>query len=359
MMTKKSVSLVVGGVLTMALVSCGTSNGTASRSLSESSTSAGATLTSEATLQKRQPCGNDEGEPVAASDGSVEDRLAAAGVSDALVCELGARADGAGYGLDGRATTFAQRQDFALVMAQTCAEVASGYRSWEQVIEDDVAQGAPAASASRLYSYLRTAFCPQVSASEEPAPAERALSSGPVDENGMRGIASTLSWYQGRFEAVPLSECTSRLGAFTFGQGYALRVDADTVLCLEDYSDRGNRAEHELWSADLVFATAVAEDAALDAARQLLPEDAEEYSRVVGTNATGPNSCLSVDYHSERLEDHARDVVSRRTSDPGYVNIHLYSEGESDLGSSAPYTGTAQLASLSASRSNDIDDPVC
>jgi len=357
--TKNSASLAACGVLTTVLVACGPSDETGSQSLPETSASAGATMTSETTPQKKQPCGDDEGLPVEASDGSVETRLAAAGVSDALVCELGARADGAGYGLDGRATTFAQRQDFAVVMAQTCAEVASGYRSWEQVIDDDVDQGAPPTSASRLYSYLRTAFCPQVSASAEPAPVERALSSGPVDENGMRGIASTLSWYQGRFEPVPLSKCTSRLGEFTFGQGYAFQFDADTVLCLEDYSDGGGRAGHELWSADLVFATAVTEDVALDAARQLLPEDAVEDSRVVGTNATGPHSCLSIDYHSERLADHARDAVSRRTNDPGYINVHLYSEGESDLGSSAPYTGTVQLASLNATRSNDTDDPVC
>ncbi|MFX1760456.1 hypothetical protein [Rhodococcus sp. As11] len=51
--------------------------------------------------------------------------------------------------------------------------------------------------------------------------------------------------------------------------------------------------------------------------------------------------------------------MSRRTNDPDYVNIHLYSERESDLGSSAPYTGTVQLPLLSASLSNDTDDPVC
>ncbi|MFX1760457.1 hypothetical protein [Rhodococcus sp. As11] len=98
-------------------------------------------MTSETAPQKRQPGGDDEGLPVETSDSSVEARLKAAGVSDALVCELGARADGTGYGLDGEAATFAQREDFAVMIAQTCAEVASGYRSWEQAIDDDVAQG--------------------------------------------------------------------------------------------------------------------------------------------------------------------------------------------------------------------------
>lgn len=66
MLTKKSASLVVCDVLTRALVSCGTSDDTASRFLSKNPTTAGATLTSETTPQKRQPCGNDEGELVEA-----------------------------------------------------------------------------------------------------------------------------------------------------------------------------------------------------------------------------------------------------------------------------------------------------
>ncbi|WP_064063757.1 hypothetical protein [Rhodococcus gordoniae] len=77
-------------------------------------------------------------------------------------------------------------------------------------------------------------------------------------------------------------------GEFTFGRGYAFRFAADTVLCLEDYSDRGDRGGHELWSADVVFADAVAEDVALDAARQLLPEDAVEDSRPVARTRPVP-----------------------------------------------------------------------
>lgn len=124
--------LIARGVLTMGFVSCGTRDDTDPRSLPETPTSAGATVTSETAPQKRQPCDDDEGLPVETSDSSVEARLKAAGVSDALVCELGVRADGTGYGLDGRATTFAQREDFAVMIAQTCAEVASGYRSWNR-----------------------------------------------------------------------------------------------------------------------------------------------------------------------------------------------------------------------------------
>lgn len=37
----------------------------------------------------------------------------------------------------------------------------------------------------------------------------------------------------GRFEALPLSECTSRLGDFILDEGRAYCFDDDTVRCLD------------------------------------------------------------------------------------------------------------------------------
>lgn len=102
----------------------------------------------------------------------------------------------------------------------------------------------------------------------------------------------------------------------------------------------------------------VGEESALARALQLVPDDAVRDSRMVATNAQGRNSCLSVDYRSKRVGNQARDG-SRRSGDLEYVNVHLYSDRQSDLGSSSPYDGTVSAAYLYASRDNDTNDPAC
>lgn len=102
------------------------------------------------------------------------------------MCELGVRADGTGYGLDGRAATFAQREDFAVMIAQTCAEVASGYRSWNR----------RSTTSPRGHRQRRRRDCAVICAPPS-APGER--------------LDSVL--VPGTLRGVPLSECTSRLGS--------------------------------------------------------------------------------------------------------------------------------------------------
>ena len=162
----------------------------------------------------------------------------------------------------------------------------------------------------------------------------------------------------GRFEALPLSECTSRLGDFILDEGRAYCFDDDTVLCLDVPSSNRGGLDAPTWSVTLAFRAPQSEESALARALQLVPGDAVRDSRMVATNARGSNSCLSVDFRSALVGEGAR-AESRRRSDLEDINIHLYSDRQSDLGSSSPYDGSVSAAHLYASRDNDTVDPGC
>ena len=352
MRARRILTAMVGAVSVLA-VSCG-----AGGESTEPAAPASANSTTEQVVTELVPCGDDKGSPLPETDGSIEVRLAQARVTDAMVCALGEISDASGYGLDDRATTFEERQGFAMIVLESCRESASGYATWDEIIDDDVDQGAPRPAAAKLNGYLRDVYCPAVYLSAAPVPSVAAVPAGELDENGIRGIYSKIAWYDGRFEALQLSECTFRLGEFMLDEGRAYRFDDDTVLCLDVPSSNRGGLDAPTWSATLAFRAPQSEESALARALQLVPDDVVRDSRMVATNAQGPNSCLSVDFRSTLVGDQAR-AESRRSSDLEYVNIHLYSDRQSDLGSSSPYDGTVSAAYLYASRDNDTDDPAC
>ncbi|MBM4568971.1 hypothetical protein GS489_00240 [Rhodococcus hoagii] len=345
------------GAAGLIVVSCGPdqgSNDVAAQPETTSSSTA-AEPTAEAQIS---PCGKDAGSTLPTTDGSVEAALAKAGVTDAMVCGLGDVMDEAGYGFDTRATTFQERQGFASVELDNCRETASGYTTWDEVINDEVAEGTPRSASTRLNGYLRDVYCPVVSELTAAAPPSIAMTSEPVDNNGMRGIYSKTGWYEGRFEGLPATECTSRLGEFVFEEGRAYRFDDSTVLCVTVPSSMRGGVDAYIWSATLAFTTPQDEASALTKALQLVPDGAQMDSRMIATNAEGPNSCLSVDYRSRSIEQLA-STAEPNTTDRGFVNVHLYSDRQSRLGSSSPYTGSANAAYVSTSRDNDEGDPAC
>lgn len=353
-MRARKMLTVMAGTVSLLVVSCGGEEGATGQS-----TTASRTSTTESVPVQLIPCGDDEGSPLAKTDGSIEAKLAQAHVTDDMVCGLGEVSDAAGYGFDSRATTFEERQGFAYVALDNCREAASGYVTWDEIIADEVAQGAPRRASSTLNGYLRDVYCPAVLlGGEEAAPPATGVSD-PVDAKGMRGIYSNITWYDGRFEPLPLSECTSRLGEFMLDEGRAYRFDDDTVLCVDVPSADHGGLDAPTRYAELAFRAPQSEESALAKAMQLVPEDAAFDSRVVATNAEGPNSCLSVDYRSARVGERAREGGPKRDSSPEYINVHLYSERQSDLGSSSPYDGTVSAAYLSSSRDNDTNDPAC
>lgn len=285
-------------------------------------------------------------------DDSLISALARVGATDQMVCALGEVQDKASYGMGNRATTFAERAGLATVIISDCEDVANGYTTWTEVIADDVLDGAPRSDATTFNTHLERVFCPALTLSNDSEPAAAELTSAPEDENGTRGLYSSVSWWDGRFEPVPLSECTSRAGAFD-KDGRAYRFDGDSVLCNDIYD-----SVRPVWHSAVAFIQPQPEDAAVAIARELLPVDAVEVGRVRGTSTIGTGTCLSVDYFSSTLAA-VQQMESRRSSDPGYANIHLYSERRTSNGSSAKYSGTAKVAYVSASRDNDVADPVC
>ncbi|WP_420879103.1 hypothetical protein [Rhodococcus sp. (in: high G+C Gram-positive bacteria)] len=289
----------------------------------------------------------------------MEAELAKASVTDDMVCGLGDVMDEAGYGFDNRASTFQERQGFASIELDTCRETASGYTSWDEVIDHEVAEGAPRSASTRLNGYLRDVYCPAVSDPAAAAPPSVARTSEPFDSNGMRGIYSKIGWYDGRFEGLPATECTSRLGEFVFEEGRAYRFDDTTILCVTVPSSRRGGADAHIWNATLAFTTPHDEASALAKALQLVPDGAQMDSRMIATNPEGPNTCLSVDYRSRPVEQLASTAEPNSTIDRGFVNVHLYSDRQTNLGSSSPYTGSANAAYVTTSRDNDSDGPVC
>lgn len=358
MMRAGKILTALVGAVGLIVVSCGSdqqSNEVAAQPETVSSSATAAEPTVEA---KIAPCGKDQGSTLPTTDGSVEAALAKANVTDEMVCGLGDVMDEAGYGFDNRATTFQERQGFASIELDNCRETASGYTTWDEVIDDEVAEGAPRSASTRLNGHLRDIFCPAMSDPAAVAPPSVAIISDPVDNNGMRGIYSQIAWYDGRFEGLPPVECTSRLGEFVLEEGRAYRFDDSTVLCVTVPSSMRGGVDAYIWSATLAFTTPQDEASALAKALQLVPDGAQMDSRMIATNAEGPNSCLSVDYRSRPIEQLA-STAEPNTTDRGFVNVHLYSDRQTRLGSSFPYTGSANAAYVSTSRDNDEGDPAC
>lgn len=358
-MFDRGVRAALTGAASLLAVSCGTgATPEASETASATSSPSTAVVTTTPSPGKIAPCGSDKGAQLPPSDGSVEAVLAKASVTDDMVCGLGQVMDAAGYGFDNRTTTYAERLNFAFIELDNCKEVASGYKTWAEIVNEEVEQGAPRSESSRLNGYLERDFCPAAELRSEGVPAASDLSSGTVDENGMRGIYSKIGWYDGRFEPLPAIECTSRLGEFT-GEGRAYRFDADTILCVEVPGSNRSGSDGYTWSARLAFTTPLGEDAALNRALQLVPDDAVEESRMLATNGEGPNTCRSVDYRSRQIGELAGTAKPIESDDLEYFNVTLYSDRQSYFGSSSPYTGTANAAYLYTFRSNDTIDPAC
>jgi hypothetical protein len=303
------------------------------------------TATTSTSVSPPPACEGADDEPTG-SDTSIQDILDANGVTDQMVCDLGEVTDEAGYGLDNRNTNFEERQGFAAVVIDTCTEVAAGFQTWDEVIDADVATGAPFSDSQRLNGYLREVFCPALTA--DSAVDQRVP--GPAEENAARGLGSTVDWYPSRYETLPESECVARFGTW-ISPFFGFQFDADTVMCTrEPYRD--NVVDPTNW-VGLALSSPVDEDAAVATALAVLPEDTRIVDRLIGTNSdpSSSNTCVSIDAQSVSLGE--------ITGDDGYVSILLYPDRQTDLGSSDVYGGTAQQVIVSTGRGNEDSDPVC
>lgn len=346
------VLMAIGGVV---LAGCGENPEPVAETPTRASLSTSVTTSATAASA---PCGHNPTAPSSMLDDSVTNALERVGATDQMVCALGEVQDRAGYGMDTRASTFAERAGLATVIISDCEDAANGHITWSEIIADDVLDGAPLSGATMFNTHLEQVFCPALTLPEDPELVAVELTSASEDENGTRGLYSSIGWMDGRFEPVPLSECTSRIGSFLFDEQRAYKFENHSVLC----NDTSNLTR-PVWHPVVAFMEPQSEDAALTTARELLPVDAVEVDRVLGTSTIGAGTCLSVDYFSPKLaaaqQTAARQTKVRLPSDPGHANIHLYPERQTSNGSSAKYEGVAKVAYVSASRDNDDPDPAC
>jgi hypothetical protein len=258
-------------------------------------------------------------------------------VSSALIRRLISVANDLGYGPATRG--------FALLMVDTCRDVESGYSDWDELIDEDVASGAPRKDAEAFYSFLDDEFCVGVASAEDPKqpqgdPGEKG--------DGTRGLGSSASYLDAQWKHGDLGDCRAATGA-PFGEPRAYEVDG--VLVCADYIKGGPWGDVFI-SLDVVIEPPVSEDRARDVVRTLLPADARETTRLEHTNpgwAAHDGSCIGLGFTSETLGDAIR-TASPDWSNPEAAVATLYSDKQTNYGSGSVFDGSVHLISLSIGR---------
>jgi hypothetical protein len=285
-------------------------------------------------------------EATTGDDTSVEDFLAAAGVDDALVNQLGEIGDANNYGLGTDVETdLEDRRALAAVQVTTCRNVTVGYRTWEGIRSADEAGGATEDQAAAMAVFLRTEFCPHVTPLKE-APLPRQTLGGPSeDDQGGRGLASPLTWWDGRHPRVSWSKACAAQTGMPSGDPVAYRLAKDEVVCAT-VPPAASLKKH-LISLDVVFSSPVDENRARKAALALLPSDATATEPTEGTNPDWSyldGGCLSTNFRTATMEG-LMDGLGQ-DAEP-WASALYYSDGSTEDGAVGDYTGRIKQISLS------------
>ncbi|MGY1858066.1 hypothetical protein [Modestobacter sp. SYSU DS0290] len=290
-------------------------------------------------------------------DTSLQDAIDAAGISSDLVSQLGRVAGDTGYGLRrGTPLTGDEARGFAVVQIGTCRELASGFRSLDELVASDMAGGAGEADARTMAAFLRDSFCPAVRPLD-PAPGSPAPTRATHVSDGTRGLLSSVDHLDGALAPGSLAECAAATGE-PFGDPRAYALPGGQLLC-GDYLPGGPWDDHFI-NLDVVFPQPVPVDEALLAVAAILPEDLGAPSMRDGVNppyAPAPGGCLSVVWSSPTVER----VVARINPDwgtEGEANAVLYSDRPTSDGSSAPFDGTVRVAAVGFGGHNDTSGSV-
>lgn len=273
--------------------------------------------------------------PSKSADTSVQDALDEAGVSDALAQRLVVAADDAGYG---PADT-----SFAALMIDTCRDVDSGYSNWNELIDQDVADGAPRRQAGTFYAFLRTQFCPAV----KPAP-DKPQPSGDADAaaSGTRGLGTSADYLDAHWKHGDLATCRAATGA-PLGEPRTYIVAPGALMC----GDVGVGVYGNTFiDLDVVFTPPVPEAAARQVAEKLLPVDATFVERRMGKNPPYANrggSCPSLLYRSQTLAAAVNAAADAGVDASGpEATATFYSDRQTNYGSSTVYDGRVRTLSL-------------
>lgn len=268
-------------------------------------------------------------------DTSLRDALREAGVSSDMVTRIGELGRETGYltgmiGLD-------DVEGFAYMQVLTCQEVNSGYRSYDDVYNTDVSDGAPAASAETMVTFLRTTYCPSVTQPDETAVAATApglqLQADGSDPNGMRGVMSTAAFFDAAYAPVPVSRCTSAVGPEDDARAY--EMPGGGLLCVSVPSHAGWKSH--IISVDIVFDPPVPQAQAVAAALAVLPADGRvlgEQSHKNPPHGVYSGSCLGINISTPNLGAYYRDFQA--SWDNGATAL-LYSGRQTSNGADTLY----------------------
>lgn len=285
-------------------------------------------------------------ETTTGDDTSLEDFLAAAGVDDALVNQLGEVGDANNYGLgEGVETGVEDRRGLAVVQVTTCRNVAVGYRTWEGIRYSDEADGATEDQAAAMADFLRTEFCPHVIPLKEAPLPEQTLGGPSEDDLGGRGLASPLTYWDGRYPRTSWSKACAAQTGMPIGDAVAYRLAKDEVVCATVPS--ATSLKEHLINLDIVFSPPVDEDRARQAALALLPSDASATEPTEGTNPDWSylgGGCLNVNFRTATM----KGLMDGLEEDPeSWASAVYYSDGSTEDGAVGDYTGEVKQISLS------------
>ncbi|MCX5167178.1 hypothetical protein ACWD4Z_04730 [Streptomyces antibioticus] len=317
-------------------------------------------VTSSASADPSTAADTEETEEADASDGapaddtSIKDVLDAAGVDDDLVNRLGEVGDANGYGLGvGVETDLEQRRGLAALQVDTCRNVAVGYRSWDGIQNSDVGGGATEEQAAAMADFLRTEYCPHVAPLKEGPLPEQTLGGPTEDEQGGRGLATTRTWWEHRYQRVSWTkECAAQTGQ-PLGDPLAYRIARDAVMCAEVPRAQ---AKGRFVAVDVVFAAPVGADRAGKTVLSLLPSGASVSGETEGTNPDWSpldGGCLAVDFRADGLAK----VLADGPGDPEpWAHGIYYSDGATEDGAVGPYTGKVKQILLGTGKNEPSAD---
>ncbi|NEC88634.1 hypothetical protein [Streptomyces sp. SID12501] len=285
-------------------------------------------------------------EAATGDDTSIEDFLAAAGIDDTLVNQLGEIGDANNYGLgEGIETSLEDRRGLATVQVTTCRNVTVGYRTWEGVQYSDEANGATEDQAAAMADFLRTEFCPHIAPLKGAPLPEQTLGGPSEDDLGGRGLASPLTWWDARYPRVSWSKACAAQTGMPIGDPVAYRLAKDEVACATVPS--ATSLEEHLISVDVVFSSLVDEDRARKAALALLPSDASATEPTEGTNPDWSymeGGCLNTNFSTATMEGLMDGL--EKDAEPSASALY-YSDRATEDGAMGDYTGEVKQISLS------------
>lgn len=345
---RRSLRVLAASTIAAAAVALGGCGGDASTSTEQDPSAAPSSPPTSSPTSTTSPTSGQSATSSATDEEALEAAPAEGGISDELADELADLANKLGYGPADRS--------FALIMVITCRDVAAGSKSFAEVVDLDVAGGAPRAKAEQMYEFVKTKVCPQVKpVADQAAPTADPNASGGAQPGGMRAMGVSAAAFPNLFKAGRQATCRAAEGV-PLGTAAAYTLKGGATLCL-DYTDREPLGDVQD-SMSVVFNPPVPRATALRTVARLLPKDTKVVESLTGMNpdyAAKDGSCESVLYSSKAYQEHMSQYDSDEEMGITFddtLNAMLYSDRQTADGSSSTFNGSVRFVSVTSGGHN-------